>query len=246
MLVSSLSSISLNFLHRILYRSLYYPLLAGLLALVIFLMTGQPGFSMTNQDTRETVRVGYFNNGDFMQKAMGKDFVGYDIEYYHIIASYMGFNIQFVEFSTLDKALSALDNGDIKVLSGLARTPDREKKYLVSNLKMCTAHIAVQTRADDDRFSAADTASMDELRCGVLKGSNMVPWYSSWCQSVGITPHIVEFDTLAQRNFALFFRSGRRSGKWFHPCRGTENCRVSFPGSLFHVQSKQLRAEETV
>lgn len=194
----------MNFLHRILYRSLYYPLFAGLLALIIFLMTGQPGFSMTNQDTRETVRVGYFNNGDFMQKAMGKDFVGYDIEYYHIIASYMGFNIEFVEFSTLDKALSALDNGDIKVLSGLARTPDREKKYLVSNLKMCTAHIAVQTRADDDRFSAADTASMDELRCGVLKGSNMVPWYSSWCQSVGITPHIVEFDTLAQRNSALF------------------------------------------
>ena len=68
---------------------------------------------------------------------------------------------------------------------------------------MCTSHIAVQTRADDDRYTAGDPSTMADMRCGILRKSNVVALYSSWCAENGLTPHIVEYDSLDQRNDAL-------------------------------------------
>lgn len=155
------------------------------------------------QDQPEVVRVGYFYNGDFMHKADDGSFAGYDVEYYYTLAGYAGWKVQFVEFDGLKPALEALENGGIDVLSGLSKTPERESKYLISSMKMCTAHIAVQTRADDDRFAPGDTATMKDLTCGILKASNVVTLYSNWCRDNGLAPHIVEFDTLKLRNAAL-------------------------------------------
>ena len=115
--------------------------------------------------SRTTVRAGYFINGDFMHKAADGSYEGYDIEYYYTIAGYTGWKIKFVEFGSLDEALQGLKDGKIDILSGLSKTSDRTKAYLVSSQKMCTARIAVQTRADDDRFTAGDPSTMKDLTC---------------------------------------------------------------------------------
>jgi len=154
-------------------------------------------------DASAVVRVGYFYNGDFMHKADDGSYEGYDIDYYYTIAGYTDWNIQFIEYDSLNSALSALGSGKIDILSGLSKTPEREGKYLVSAQKMCSSHIAVQTRADDDRFAIGDTASLTDLTCGILKGSNVVTLYTDWCAEKGLTPHIVEYDSIELRNNAL-------------------------------------------
>ena len=150
------------------------------------------------------VRVGYFSNGDFMHKDADGSYSGYDIEYYYTLAGYADWNLRFVEYDSLQSALAALDRGEIDVMSGLSKTDERKSRYLVSSRKMCTSHIAVQTRADDDRFSAGDTDTMTNLTCGILKASNVVTLYQNWCAENGLTPHVVEYDSLEQRNAALF------------------------------------------
>ena len=162
-----------------------------------------PGCGAWAAEAPVTVRVGYFYNGDFMHKTGDGSYEGYDIEYYYMIAGYANWKIKFVEFDGLQPALAAMERGEVDVMSGLSKTPEREAKFLVSSLKMCTAHIAVQTRADDDRFGAGDTDSMTGLTCGILKGSNVVTLYSDWCKSNGLVPHIVEYDSLKLRNEAL-------------------------------------------
>ncbi len=156
-----------------------------------------------SQDEKTNVRVGYFSNGDFMRKESDGSFTGYDIEYYYMISGYMNWNVQIIEYQNLNSALSALENGDIDILSGLSKTPEREEKYLVSNSKMCSALIAVQVRSDDDRFSAGDPSTMTNLTCGILKASNVIALYTDWCKKNGLIPHIVEYDTLKMRNAAL-------------------------------------------
>lgn len=71
-------------------------------------------------------------------------------------------------------------------MSGLSRTPEREAAYLIS-AEDVHLHIAVQTRADDDHFSAGDPSSMTELSCGILRASNVVALYSNWCAENGLT-----------------------------------------------------------
>lgn len=151
-----------------------------------------------------TVRVGYFYNGDFMHVNADGTYSGYDIEYYDTIAGYAGWKIQFVPYSNLQAALRGLKRGDIDIMSGLSKTPQREQDFLVSSNKMCTSRIAVQTRADDDRFTAGDPRTMQNLTCGILKGSNVVALYKNWCAENGLTAHIREYNSLERRNTALF------------------------------------------
>ncbi|MCI2062464.1 MAG: transporter substrate-binding domain-containing protein [Eubacteriaceae bacterium] len=170
--------------------------------LAVFIGYSNDAFADT-QTSRTTVRAGYFYNGDFMHKDNDGNYAGYDIEYYYTIAGYAGWKVKFVEFGSLDDALQGLKDGKIDVLSGLSKTGDRTKSYLASAQKMCSARIAVQTRADDDRFAAGDTATMKNLTCGILKGSNVIALYKAWCVSNGLTPHVIEYNSLPERNAAF-------------------------------------------
>ena len=157
----------------------------------------------TFSDKEKTVRVGYFYNGDFMHKEDDGSYAGYDVEYYYTLAGYAGWEIEFVDFESLKDALAALKSGEIDILSGLSVTEERKQSYLIADQKMCTTHIAVQTRADDDRYTVGDVSAMKDLTCGILKGSNVVALYSEWCEKNGLTPHIVEYNDLKSRNAAF-------------------------------------------
>jgi signal transduction histidine kinase len=178
-------------------------LLAALLAAALL----SPGLALPAAAAGEprVVRAGYFYNGDFMHKDDGA-YAGYDVEYYYTLAGFAGWEVRFTEYDSLRSALAALERGEIDVMSGLSRTPERTEKFLVSAQKMCTAHIAVQTRADDDRFTAGDPSTMTGLTCGILRGSNVVSLYSDWCRENNLVPHVVEYDSLDQRNAALAAR----------------------------------------
>lgn len=152
---------------------------------------------------QRTVKAGYFYNGDFMHKNEDGAYAGYDIEYYDMVAGYADWSVEFVEYDSLNSALAALKSGEIDMMSGLSKTQERENSYLIANVKMCTSKIAVQTRSDDDRFAPGRTETMGDMTCGILKGSNVITLYTDWCGQNGMTPHIVEYDSIQLRNQAL-------------------------------------------
>jgi len=178
-------------------------LLAVFVSLAVILAPGLTARAAA-QAAPAAVRVGYFYNGDFMHRADDGSYEGYDVEYYYMLAGYADWDIRFVAYENLNDALAALERGEIDVMSGLSRTSERAAKYLISAKKMCTAQIAVQTRADDDRFSVGDTDSMKNMTCGILRGSNVVTLYRDWCGENGLTPRIVEYGSLNERDEALF------------------------------------------
>jgi len=185
-------------------------IVCGLIFMMLLLTSegilGQDGISYGTSkadDKQITVRVAYFPNGAFMSKNTDGSYAGYDIEYYYTIAGYANWKIKIVEFKDLDSALAGLKNGKVDVMSGLSITPERSSAYIVSNQKMCTAHIAVQVREDDDRYEVGDTSTMRNMSCGILAGSNVVTLYRNWCRDNRLAPHIVEYATLDKRNAAL-------------------------------------------
>jgi signal transduction histidine kinase/ActR/RegA family two-component response regulator len=150
------------------------------------------------------VRAGYFYNGDFMHKNDDGTFAGYDIEFYYTVAGYNQWDVEFAEFDGVQSALNALETGEIDILSGISKTGDRPDKFLFSGQKMCSSHIAVQAREEDDRFTAGDTSMMDSLTCGIMKGSIIEELYRKWCTANSLTPRVIEYDTVEQRNRAFY------------------------------------------
>ena len=162
------------------------------------------GIPVTAEDSlQKTVKVGYFSNGGFMHKDANGDYEGYDVEYYYTLAQYAGWNIEFIDFDTLSEAEDALSAGRIDMLSGMSKTTAREEKFLFSDAKMCTTKTAIQVRQDDDRFSLTNHASLENLQCGIVKGSVIEALYQNWCAAQGLTPHIVSFTSAAERDEAL-------------------------------------------
>jgi signal transduction histidine kinase len=176
-------------------------LLSTVTLLIFFFIN--TAFASPNKMSPVNVRAGYFYNGDFMHKSGTGSYEGYDVEYYYTIASYAGYNIQFVEYDNLNAALNALKRGDIDVMSGLSKTDERIQDYLISITKMCSSSIAIQTRITDDRFTPSDISSMADMTCGILKGSNVILLYQDWCKRNELIPHIIEYDTITLRNEAL-------------------------------------------
>jgi signal transduction histidine kinase/ActR/RegA family two-component response regulator len=155
------------------------------------------------EDARRTVKVGYFSNGDFLYKNSAGDYEGYDVEYDYTLAQYANWNIQFLDFSSLVEAETALQNGEIDLLSGLSKTAEREENFLFSASKSCTTATAVQVRRDDERFSLSDTASLSEMSCGIIQNSILISLYENWCSTLGITAHITLFENATARDQAL-------------------------------------------
>ncbi|MCH4190701.1 MAG: transporter substrate-binding domain-containing protein [Butyrivibrio sp.] len=178
----------------------------ALFMIVFYLGTGTGNFKVSAAEPgqRTVVKAGFFENGDFMHKDADGEYEGYDIDYYYTIAGYAGWKIEFVEYEGVNDAVAALKRGDIQVLSGLTETKARDKEFLVSEQKMCTSGLAVQVRADEDRFDVSDITSMENMTCGVLKGSSVEQQYRQWCILNGLTPHITEYDSITQRNEAFY------------------------------------------
>ena len=100
-------------------------------ALLCLLTAAAPAVRAGTAKDLQTVRAGFFPNGDFMHKNDDGALEGYDIEYYYALAGYAGWKIEFSEYDSLNSALQALEDGEIDVMSGLSKTPERESRFIV-------------------------------------------------------------------------------------------------------------------
>lgn len=180
-----------------------HSILAFIFSCAALLISVFPAESETALPEGTVVHAGYFYNGDFMFKTENGSYSGYDVEYYYTVAGYAGWHIEFTEYTSFSEALKALERGDIDIMSGLSITGDRSSRYLVSAMSMCDPRIAVQVRADDDRFTPGYIETFDTITCGILKGSNIISIYNRWCEANGFVPHIILFNTIEMRNRAL-------------------------------------------
>lgn len=159
--------------------------------------------SLHAEDTLQTVKVGYFNNGDFLTKNTDGTYYGYDVEYYYTLAQIGNWKIQFVDYDSLADAETALQNGEIDLLSGLSKTADRQAKFLFSAAKMCTTQTSIQVRTNDNRYSLSEPDTLADMNCGIVKGSVIISLYQQWCSTIGVQPHITLFDNASERDLAL-------------------------------------------
>ena len=101
---------------------------------LLLVMTVLPSSVFASESSQKTVRVGWFEDSYNITGANGAR-SGYGYEYQQSVASYTGWNYDYVNAGWSD-LLKMMQNGEIDLMSGVSYTDERAETMLFSELPM--------------------------------------------------------------------------------------------------------------
>ena len=120
----------------------------------------------------KTVRIGFFNlEGYHMmtptgeRKGFGYDFLQYMNLYNRWRYEYVGYENGWSDM------LKMLENGEIDLLTGVEKSPEREAKFAFSENPIGVCYTMLCVRAGDRKFISGDYKNWDGMRVGMMSGS---------------------------------------------------------------------------
>jgi len=137
------------------------------------------------------------NDGDVPDR-----YGGYNYEYLRMISQINDWQLQFI-VGTMNESLARLERGEVDLVGGIARTPEREALFAFPNTSVLRSSIGLIARGDDQRFSMNDVASIEGIRIGAVKGSNPAFQMAEWCRQRQLHVQVVYFDTFEAMYQAL-------------------------------------------
>ena len=75
------------------------------------------------EKTEKAVRVGYYEDGDYMRRTPGGEYVGFNFEYPQEIAKFSGLTYRVVDGVSWENTLAMLEKGEIDLLPAVYYTP---------------------------------------------------------------------------------------------------------------------------
>lgn len=152
---------------------------------------------------KEKIRVGYYEDGDYMSLNENGEYAGFNIEYLEKIARYTDWEYEIVDCRSWDNTLQMLKDGKIDLLPAVYYTEERARELLLSNLKMCDIYSTLNVRADDDRYHYEDFESFGGMKVGVIKNSVDAANFGKYCEGNGIELEIIPYEETGELLGAL-------------------------------------------
>ncbi len=170
-----------------------------LLALAVFLYatSGTGGSAAYADDTassdKRVVRVGCYEDGDYMSVDDTGEHIGYNIDYLEEIRRYAGWTYEYVDFAGWADAYDALETGDIDLLPAVYYTDDRADRMLFSAVPMCSIYTTLNVRTDDRRYAYEDFEAFSGMRVGVIQDSQDAQAFVRYSQENDFDVDAVEY-----------------------------------------------------
>ena len=139
---------------------------------------------------KKTVRVGWYESAFHRTDGFGRR-SGYGYEYQQRIATYTGWEYEYVEGSW-SELLEMLMAGEIDLLSDVSYTPERAEKILYSAQGMGSEDYHTFIAPANTQIKPDDFSTFNGKRVGVNKNSIQARLFVEWAESHGVTPEIVE------------------------------------------------------
>lgn len=161
-----------------------------MLCLLLALSFSKPLFSYANSPNAMTVRIGWFESPysqtDSLQRKTGLAY-----EYAQRIASYTGWNYEYVE-GTWDELFDMLKKGEIDLLYDVSYTEERSSMFLYPQYPMGEESYYVYIRSDNTEISLEDMGSFNGKKFAVTKGTIQEQMLIEWAKRKGIFINVVE------------------------------------------------------
>lgn len=171
-------------------------LAAGLTLLCIF-----PFFTDHVQAADKKVKIGYYQVANFQEIREDGSYFGFCYDYYMQLQKYTKWDYEFIEASYAD-CMKMLLNGEIDVLAGVGKTPEREEQIAFTNYSVTSSQNKLFAREDNQALYYESYDTFDGAKIAMMQGT-LVDEVEQYCIAHDFTAEIVFYDTLAQMTEAL-------------------------------------------
>lgn len=119
----------------------------------------------------KTVRLGVVSDGIFTAYDVHGEFERYDKEYLQEVATIVGWNYTYVDYDNFADALRGLQNGDIDLLKGVSRLPERADSIDYAARSSGRDLVLLMTGKRNTRMQKRDLINRSRLDVGLVNGN---------------------------------------------------------------------------
>ena len=166
-----------------------------ILAAVLFACVIFCSVCPASASARRVVSIGYYQDGDYMNKTASGEYHGYNIDYLYEIAKNANWQLRFVDFQSIEKAMVALENGRIDIIPALFYSNARAEKYIFSRMGMGVVYNTIMVRSDDNKHFFNDYDSFRGMKVGILAGTLDGKSFRLWDKAKKLNCTVTEMQT---------------------------------------------------
>ncbi len=176
---------------------------AGLLALAALLLF--PGaLRAAEKEARKAVRVPCQEfNRQMIVDENGEPVSGYAYDFIQTIATYAGWDVEFVPCDNFFDGIRQLQDGDADVYYEVSYTEERAKSLLFPDEPMGFEYYYLYASQDNTSIVPDDYATLDGKSVGVTTGTIQIGLLEQWAWRKNIRLRIVEYDGIPEKEDAL-------------------------------------------
>ena len=149
---------------------------------------------------RKAVRVAYLGfNRLMIVDENNKPVSGYAYEYIQTVATYAGWDIEFVPCSSFYDSVKMFQAGKVDLFYDISKTPEREKMMLFPNEPMGYEYYYLYSAGNNTSVTPGDHESLKGKIVGVTTGTILPELIRRWCKEKNIPFKFVEREKLGSQ-----------------------------------------------
>lgn len=142
----------------------------------------------------EMIKVGYYEDGDYMYRNAQGEYEGYNFEFLSEISKLNGLRYEIVDTGSWQNALQLLTDGKIDILPAVYCTEERAQKMLFPDQPMCNIYITLNVRGEDTQYGYEDFDAFQGMKVGIIRGGEDGESFKEYCKEHQIDVSIENYD----------------------------------------------------
>lgn len=140
------------------------------------------------------IKVGYYEDGDYMSKSQSGEYSGYNIEYLQKISKQSGLPFEMVDIASWNAAYDMLVKGEIDLLPAVYHSEQRAEEIFFSGQPMCSIYTTLNVRMNDPRYDYEDFKAFQGMNVGIIRGGVDGERFKSFCREHNLVLNIIDYD----------------------------------------------------
>ena len=134
----------------------------------------------------------------------GKPISGYAYEYIQTVASYAGWELEYVPCGNFANCLEKLFSGEVDLAYEISYTKERAKKVLFPAEPMGMEYYFLYASGSNKSIVPGDYATINGKTVGVTTGTMMNDFLREWCKTNNVKIKIREYKNIPDKEADLY------------------------------------------
>ena len=176
--------------------------IAALLCMMLSLFAGS--LFGAEKPPRKVVRIAYQEfNRQMIVDEHNNPVSGYAYDYIQTIATYAGWEVDFVPCSSFADSVRLLRAGKVDLIYEISYTPERAKEMLFPTEPMGYEYYYLYASDKNTSITSGDYKSMNGKKVGITSGTILTDLLKRWCKKKNVDLIFVEYEVISKKEADL-------------------------------------------